>query len=173
VTRFTFHSLSGLIWPVLLICYSSLVSCSSGGEKKKEGEIKKPEQKTILKPSSSFPDTLVVNTISVVFFKADSLQLGKFEKVVSPMVFESIKHDCLYQMGNTRTVLKRSWPKVTIAEAFNKRYVLFVKEDGSQICIDLDKLDVCGVMLFNRKKEPQTIVDMTNIETELRYYFEF
>jgi len=163
----------GLIWPVLLICYSSLVSCSSGEEKKKESEIKKPEQRTILKPSSSFTDTLVVNTISVVFFKADSLQLEKFEKIVSPMAFESIKHDCFYQMGNTRTVLKKSWPKVNIAEAFKKRYVLFVKEDGSKVCIDMDKLDVCGVMLFNRKKDPQTTVDMTNIETELRYYFEF
>jgi len=149
------------------------VCCSSGGKKKKESEIKKPEQKTILKPSSSFTDTLVVNTISVVFFKADSLQLEKFEKIVSPMAFESIKHDCFYQMGNTRTVLKKSWPKVNIADAFNKRYVLFVKEDGSKVCIDLDKIDVCGVILFNKKKDPQATVDMTNIETELRYYFEF
>jgi len=149
------------------------VGCSSGGEKKKESEIKKPEQKTILKPSSSFPDTLVVNSVTVVFFKADSVQLEKFGKLVSPMTFESIKHDCFYQMGNTRTILKKSWPKVNIAEAFNKRYVLFVKEDGSRVCIDMDKLDVCGVMLFNRKKDPQTTVDMTNIETELRYYFEF
>jgi hypothetical protein len=62
---------------------------------------------------------------------------------------------------------------VNIAEAFNKRYVLFVKENGSNVCIDLDKLDVCGVILFNGKKDPQTAVDMTNIETELRYYFEF
>jgi hypothetical protein len=173
VTSLKFHSVSGLIWPVLLICYVSLVSCSSGGEKKKEGDIKKPEQKTILKPSSSFNDTLVVNTISAVFFKADSLQLEKFEKIVSPMAFESIRHDCFYQMRYSKTVLTKSWPKVNIAEAYNKRYVLFVKENGSSVCIDLDKLDVCGVMLFDGKKDPQATVDMTNIETELRYYFEF
>lgn len=169
----TYHSNSLRLWPVLLISFLSLLSCSSGNrDVKKENEVKKPVPQAIIKPPSSYPDTLVVNTISAVFFKADSMQLEKFGKIVSPMAFESIKHDCFYQMRYTRKELEKSWPKIKIAEATNKRYVLFVKEDGSKTCIDLDKLDVCGVMLFNRKKDPQ-IADMTNIETELRYYFEF
>lgn len=159
------------IWPALLICLMNLSGCSGRKETVKEEKVIKPEQQVIVKPGSSFQDTLIVNSMSAVFFMADSVQMEKFGKVVSLMAFESIKHDCFYQMRNSRTVLKTSWPKVKIIEAVNKRYLLFIKEDGTRVCTDMDKLDVCGVLLFNRKKDPQS-VDMTNIDTELRYYFD-
>ncbi len=162
-----------IFWVALLICIKGfLPGCSGQQETDKENKESKPEPQVILKPGSSFQDTLIVNTRSVVFFNADSVQQEKFSKVISVGSFESIKHDCFYQMGNVRTVIKNDWPKVEVNEAFNKRYVLFIKRDGSKVYIDLDKLDVCGVILFNGIKDPQT-VDMTNIETELRYYFDF
>jgi len=160
------------IWPALLICLMNLSGCSGQQETVKEEKVKKTEQQVIVKPGSSYQDTLIVNSISAVFFMADSVQMEKFGKVVSLMALESFKHDCFYQMRNSRTVLKASWPKVNMIEAVNKRYLLFIKEDGTKVCTDIDKLDACGLLLFNRKKDPQN-VDMTNIDTELRYYFDF
>lgn len=82
-----------------------------------------------------------------------------------------ITHDCHFQMENARTVLKKYWPGVKIVEACKERYLLFVKQDKTKICIDLnDKNDICGLFLFDPHKNP-VLVDMPNIDTELGFYF--
>jgi hypothetical protein len=51
------------------------------------------------------------------------------------------------------------------------RYLLFQKKGGGADCIDLNiKNDARGLIIFNAQKSPQ-LVDMTNIETELDFYF--
>ena len=159
-------------WLLFLVGSLIFAGCSnSQKDEKKEITEDSTVQPLIVKPGSSFNDTLLVNTESVVLFTADSVQFEKLRKVISPMAWESIHHDCYYQQRFVRTILKQHWPKIKVNEAVKQRYIFFEKSDGEKVLIDTDKLDVCGILLFNRKKNPQT-ADLTNIETELRYYFE-
>jgi hypothetical protein len=135
------------------------------------------EQKTarksriIKKPASSFNDTLVIKQKSAVFYSPDSLQMKKIEEVNEKNVMDMIRHDCHYQMQYARSSLKSDWPQVTIIEASNVRFLLFVKADGRKIFIDLnDKNDICGMFLFDGKKDP-VMVDMPNVDTMLGNYF--
>lgn len=123
------------------------------------------------KPPSSFSDTITINFPAAVFYNPDSLQLEKIKAITDTMIFESTVHDCFYQMRNARWVLKENWPQIRIVETLNVRYLLFIKSDKSKIRIDLDtKNDMCGLFLFNQIKNP-IFVDMTNIGTELDFYF--
>jgi hypothetical protein len=62
--------------------------------------------------------------------------------------------------------------QINIIEVSKVRYLLFVKTDGSKICIDLnDKNDICGVLLFDGKQDPK-LTDMMNIGAELQQYFQ-
>jgi hypothetical protein len=123
------------------------------------------------KPPASFSDTLVINFPAAVFFYPDSLQLEKIKVVFTKMEFESTTHECEYQMKNTRMSLRDYWPQIRIIEATKARYLLFIKSDGSKIHIDLNTInEICGLFLFNRKKNPKP-ADMTNIGTELDFYF--
>jgi hypothetical protein len=123
------------------------------------------------KPSSSFSDTLVINRISAVFYDPDSLQLNKIQAITKKELYETNVHNCLYLMRNARMVLKKYWPHIHIIESSEYRYLLFIKADNSQTCIDLDtKEDMCGILLFDRKKEPE-LIDMMNIDTALGFYF--
>ena len=45
------------------------------------------------------------------------------------------------------------------------------KSNKSKVSIDLnDKNDICGLFLFDGKKDP-ALVDMPNIDTQLGFYF--
>lgn len=68
-------------------------------------------------------------------------------------------------------VLRNYWPQIRIIETHEAQYLLFIKRDKRKICIDLNKKnDICGVFLFDRKKDPE-LIDMMNIDTELNFYF--
>ena len=150
------------------------VSCNNNSKENKKviaKEHKELTRKFISKPPSSFKDTLVIKSASAVFFKPDSVQLEKIKAVNKPMVFEGLQHDCFFQMRNAHMVLKKYYVKIKIIETNQARYLLFVKDDKSQSCIDLNKNnDICGMYIFNTKKDPQ-LVDMTNVDTELEFYF--
>lgn len=123
------------------------------------------------KPASSFNDTLIVRGKVAVFFMADSMQLEKIKAITEKMVYESNNHDCFYQMRNARFVLKKYWPEVQVIETSLARYLLFINADKSSVCIDLNtKNDQCGIFLFEDDKAPK-LADMTNIDTELGFYF--
>ncbi|MEP7164859.1 MAG: hypothetical protein ABI741_09195 [Ferruginibacter sp.] len=125
----------------------------------------------LTKPASSFTDTLIINAVSAVFFNPDPQQLEKIRASIKNPVYESMDHDCFFQMRNARIVLKKNWPQVQMIETSRARFLLFIKANKSRTCIDLDlKSDMCGIFLFDRIKEP-TLIDMMNVDTALEYYF--
>jgi hypothetical protein len=151
------------------------VSCNNNStEKNKSTVIPKHmtlARKFISKPPSSFEDTLTIKNPSAIFYQPDSVQLDKIKAVNKPMVFEGLMHDCFFQIRYSHIVLKKYYPKIKIFETTKARYLLFVKEDKSDSCIDLNSNnDICGMYIFNTKKNPQ-LVDMTNVDTELGFYF--
>ena len=157
-----------LIW-VFIYSYSCTNTESS---KKNDTEIPATSRAVqSKKPSSTFSDTLVINRISAVFYNPDSLQLNRIQAITKKEIYETDVHNCFYLMRNARMVLKKYWPHIHIIESSEYRYLLFIKADNSQTCIDLDtKEDMCGILLFDRKKEPE-LIDMINIDTALGFYF--
>jgi len=160
---------------MFVICIFFLLACSYAEttQNNKQAEDRKTVSKPaiIKKPASSFDDTLIIDSKSAVFYIPDSLQKEKIKLVNEKPVFAMIEHDCFYQMQNAKAVLTKYWPHIKIFETSRSRYILFVKADKSKVCIDLDnKNDICGIFLFDRKKDPE-LVDMPNIDTALGFYF--
>ena len=123
------------------------------------------------KPPGSYSDSLTIDFPSAVFYKPDSLQLLKIKEITPKNDYETDVHNFFYEMRNVRIVLKKYWPQIHIIETLNKRYLLFVKANKNISCIDLNtKGDMCGLFLFDGKKEPE-LVDMMNIESALGFYF--
>jgi hypothetical protein len=139
--------------------------------KQQPQEHKELTRKFIAKPPSSFNDTLTVKSPAAVFYKPDSVQLEKIKALNTPMVFKSLEHDCFFQMRNAHMVLKKYYPKIKIIETTKARYLLFEKHDGSDSCIDLNRNnDICGMYIFSPGKDPE-LADMTNVDTDLEFYF--
>jgi|SRR5690242_1971470 len=158
----------------LFLCILYFVSCTEKNKNKTSppGLPRKDTVPVYKKPPSSFQDTVYIETSSAVFFNPDTLQLARIKESLSSMVFESNQHDCFFQMRNARMVIKQHWPAIRIVETSKARYLLFIKKDKTRTCIDLDsKGDMCGVFLFDPRKDPE-LVDMMNIDTALGFYFE-
>ena len=164
-----------MIWPVSIIIFALTIfsSCSCIPDKKSNQQETVISSRTVIsKPPSSYTDTLIINSASAVFYNSDSLQLQKTRLVNKEMVYKSMVHDCFYQMRNAHIVLKKYWPQLKIIDTSRARYLLFIKENKSKLCIDLNtKNDMCGLFMFNQKKDP-VLADMTNVDTALKYYFE-
>lgn len=123
------------------------------------------------KPPSSFPDTITIDFPAAVFYNPDSLQIEKLKVITDTMIFESIMHDCFYQVRHSLIVLKKYYPRIKIIEVTNARYLLFEKAGGEKEYIDLNtKNDPCGIFIFDGQKASLQ-ADMTNIESELGFYF--
>jgi hypothetical protein len=123
-----------------------------------------------VKPGSTYQDTLRINFPAAVFYQPDSLQLLKIKSQTDSMIFDGTMHEFFYQMRNARMVMKKNWQDLTITEVKNYRYILFVKNDNTSKCIDLNTIaDACGMFVFNKKKDPLP-VDMSNIETAVSFY---
>ena len=148
------------------------VSCSNSPRNRTTDSGKNDYMNTIqLKPPSSFSNTITINFPAAVFYNPDTLQLEKIKAITDTMTFESTMHDCFYQMRNSRIVIKQYYPRIKIIEVKNARYLLFEKAGGEKECIDLNtKNDPCGVFFFDGQRAPR-LVDMTNIESELGFYF--
>lgn len=122
------------------------------------------------KPGSGFHDSLIITTSTAVFFEPDSVQMEKIRSVNEPGIFESLTHECYYQMRNARLVIQRNRPDISIKAALKVRWLIFKKSNGS-ITVDLDEINnICGIYLFDGVKDPIR-VDMTNIDSELGFYF--
>ena len=150
-------------------------ACSHPGTSEKMNQQEEPKPVTTAvvykKPPSSFADTLIIQGQSAVFYNPDSLQREKIKEISLKNNYESDEHDCFYLMRNARTELKKYWPQIHIIETSANRYLLFVKADKTKTCIDLNsKGDMCGIFLFDGKKEPE-LADMMNIDTALGFYF--
>jgi hypothetical protein len=160
---------------IFLFILSLFAACKGKTSSKKDnGGQQKANPATLVqykKPAASFNDTLVIDNISAVFYNPDSLQLDKIKAISKKENYETEVHNCLYLMRNARIVLKKYWPAIHIVETKTNRYLLFIKNDKNKTCIDLNSYgDMCGIFLFDRKKEPE-LVDMMNIDTALGFYF--
>ena len=157
----------------LLVCFlTTLCSCAgpSPGNNKEAGGVRSHDGLRS-KPPATFLDTATISIPAAVFYNPDSLQLRKIKAVTDTAIFASMVHDCFYQMRNAKMVLKKSYPHVKIIEVKNIRYILFNKAGGKKEIIDLNtKNDPCGLFIFDAVKSPR-LTDMTNINTDLGFYF--
>lgn len=156
-----------------LVTVLIIISCADQpGNINKDPGTKQQKVNKVTKPPSSFTDTLVIKVSAAVFFRPDSLQLLKLKAITSSKDFESETHNWYYQVRNARMVIGKNWPQVHIMETFRARYLLFIKKDQQKAMIDLDKQgDMCGIFLFDGKKDPE-LVDMMNIDSFLGFYFQ-
>lgn len=157
---------------VFLIVSGLFVCCSNPTKQEASNTVSIAHKDTIhQKPPSSFSDTTVIDSPSAVFYNPDSIQLEKIKLITDTAVFESAMHDCFYQMRYSRTILQQNWPGVKIVEINNARYILFNLTKGEKEYIDLNTHnDPCGIFIFDGKKRAR-LVDMTNIDSELGFYF--
>jgi hypothetical protein len=149
-----------------------LIACSEPSSDKKLIRTK-IEKKAIpdKKPSSSFRDTLKINSPAAVFYRPDTLQLEKIKLATDAKIFDGTMHEYFYLIRNAHNVLRKYYPNLKIIDAQNFRYLLFIKADKSVDCIDLDAIrESYGLFIFNSNKLPQ-FVDMANIDSALGFYF--
>ncbi len=156
-----------LLLPVVLY-----ISCSSSPRNPATDAGKNDDKNTLKrKPPASFSGTITIDFPAAVLYTPDSLQFEKLKAITDTLIFESIMHEYFYQMKNSRIVLKKYYPRIKIMEVKNARYLLFKKADGQKEYIDLNtKNDPCGMFIFDGRKDP-ILVDMTNMESELGFYF--
>lgn len=159
----------GLLVVFILVLF---ISCTPlPGEKTPEGTKQQLKDTLYTKPPGSFSHSTVIDFAAAVFYNPDSLQLIKIKTITSPAIFDASMHEFFYQMRNSRIVLKKYYPHIKIIEVTNSRYLFFIKKNGKKEIIDLNtKKDACGLFIFDGQKAPQ-IADMTNIDTELGFYF--
>ena len=155
-----------------VITVSAYLSCSQINKQEILHEtVKKDSLVTKVKPGSSFSDSLIINGAAAVFYYPDSIQDIKIKAVTEPAIYNSSVHEMFYQMRNSKIVLAKYYPALQIKEARNVRYLLFQKKGAGVKLIDLNlKNDARGLFIFDGKKDPE-LVDMTNIETALDFYF--
>ena len=160
--------LFGFLSMGILVC-----SCSDTSNKpaKQQKEAEKYSSSNN-KPGTNCTDTLKISSTAAVLYAPDSIQLEKMKAGTDPKIFESMMHDCFYQLRNSHEVIKKYYPQVAIIEVKNARYLLFEKVAGHhKEYVDLNTYnDPCGIIIFDSNKAPR-LVDMTNIETELGFYF--
>ncbi len=123
------------------------------------------------KPPSSFSDSLLIDSRSVVFFAPDSIQMENIKEANEEVIFESLEHDCYYQMRNARQVIGKYWPGLEVRLASKERWLVFRRTHSADSIVDLNQInDICGIFLFEPAKNPVRIT-MTNIDSELGFYF--
>lgn len=162
---------SASCWIVALLPFTC--SCTEPVQKEKHPDNGNAGHKPgiVKKPPSSFDDTITIDRRSAVFYSPDSMQMKRIKAVNENVIFETITHNCYYQMQNARIMLEKYWPQIRMIETSRARYLLFVKRNKSKICIDLNnKNNICGIFLFDEERDP-VVVDMPNINTALGFYF--
>jgi len=129
-------------------------------------------QGRLIKPASSYQDTLSVSIPSAVFYYPDSVQLLKYKALIDSNAYKSIDHEFYYQLHYAHIAIQKQWPSVRILECKQHRYIRFNKSDGSNEYVDLDtKGDIYGLFVFDGKKHAEQI-DLTNVETQVGFYFQ-
>ena len=167
---------SGIIHGILNLCSGLIIfSCSNSNNSTPSKTTSAVSSKTknvshYTKPSSSYNDTLKINTSAVVFYYPDSVQLLKIKQLTDSVMYVGNMHEYFYAVRNAHIVIKNTWPRLDIIEAKKIRYLSFVKNDASKECIDLNSYnDFYGLFVFNGSKSP-LLVDMTNLETQISFY---
>lgn len=158
---------------LIAFCITSFLicSCSNPSQEVSTTPGPAPVDNSQKKPPSSFKDTLLIMEPSAVFYHPDSIQLEKIKAVIDPTIFEGSMHEYFFQMRNARMVLKKHWPGIRIVEAMNTRWLGFIRAGKDTSYVDLDtQNEPYGIYLFDGLNTSLHI-DMTNIDTELGFYF--
>ncbi len=134
-----------------------------------EAPVATIQKKAVVKPPSSYEDSLIIDGAAAVFFEPDSAQYLRIREVTDPQVFAGSTHEYSYQMRNAHRFLNANWPRVPVIEAKNVRFLLF-RKSGSPVCMDLNRQDPYGLFLFDGRQDP-VLIDMTNIDTQVPDYF--
>jgi hypothetical protein len=122
-------------------------------------------------PLSGREDSLLVDSASAVFFRQDSVRMARIKAVLKKQMFESLTHDCYFEMKYARSVIQRSRPMLAMVNTSSTRWLIFSKKDGSRKTIDLYVVnDLCGVFLFDGIRDPVR-ANMPNIATDIWNYF--
>src|SRR5687768_10534726 len=152
---------------LLIFCLLVMSGCNS-----QEKPNKAPTQEIPgAKPPSSYNDTLTIDYLSAVFYLPDSMQLERIKASTGKQVFEGSMHEYESQFRNSKNVLAADWAQVRVTEVKKIRFLRFIKNNKQVSLVDLNtKGDPYGLIIFNKEKEPQ-LVDMTNVDNELYYYF--
>ena len=157
---------------LLLLALLFNSTCSNSARQQAEKNVKNAPKDSILqKPPGSYSDSLIINYPVAVFYYPDTLQLEKIKSLTDSVIFESTMHELFYQMRNSRIVLNKTYPHLKIVDAKNVRFLLFKPAAGKNHLIDLNsKNDPYGLFVSDGYKPPR-LLDMTNIESELGFYF--
>lgn len=168
--KITGHTFLTLFYTLFIII--PILSCNHTGNKDDDKiETGKNNYLTPQKSGSSFSDSIFIYIPSAVFYNPDSIQLEKIKSITDTAVFKSTMHEFFYQQRNAHIVLKKYYPGIKITEVKNARYIIFKMANGKTENIDLDlKSDACGLFIFDGHNPPQ-LVDMTNIDSQLGFYF--
>ena len=154
---------------IAISCKGKIAADKKKMESPNSSDTKKKKQ-VFKKPPSTFQDTLKIDSEAAVFYSPDTLQLEKIEHQYDNAAFGSAEHEYFYMMRNARIVIKKMWPALKITDAEHYRYLLFIKNDGSKECIDLNKYDdMYGLFVFDGKKSPVP-VDAMNVDTQVSFY---
>ena len=165
----TYH-ISGYILASFALLFFSCKEKKKAAEEKPTIVVDTP-MSSFKKPPTISSDTIVIDSPAAVFFNPDTVQYEQIRQNMPVMNYESLRHDCFYQMRNARIVMRQSWKKLKIVEAGNARCLLFIKENKAKTYIDMNiTRDICGIYLFEPQKEPE-LIDMMNIDTALEFYF--
>lgn len=122
-------------------------------------------------PAKYAKDTLVITQAAAVFFTPDPAGREAFKIRVGERPFDGMDHECHSQLNNSKASLKEFWPKVRIYEVIDTVALLFVREDGRKILVDLSSKNLlCGLYIFYPKKDPLP-ADMMDLGTALDRYF--
>jgi hypothetical protein len=164
--------INNLLYLVLLFSAIELLPGCNRSNKNKiiDSQKNAPVTVNLSKPPSSFTDTLVITSLSAIFYNPDSLQLEKIKGILKKNEFESLTHEYFYQMRNARMELKEYWPQIKIVESTKARFLLFIKADKTKELVDLNTYqEFSGMILYDPSKEPAPI-DMMNMGTEVANY---
>lgn len=148
----------------LLTIIIFFVSCSGG-------QASEMQTNQMLKPGSSYSDTLEILEPAILFFNPDSAQIVQLKKQYKPQIFESLTHEYFYQQKTAKVDISNHYPNIKLVEVVNSRYLLFVYIDHKKKLIDLNEVGTfSGCFVFNGIKDPVQ-VDMMSFMNDAYYYF--
>ncbi|MEO6406253.1 MAG: hypothetical protein ABIY51_02780 [Ferruginibacter sp.] len=155
---------------LIFYCFMHIFSCSHPAENK---TTTAGTAKSIVhsKTGSSFNDTVIISFPAAIFYNPDSVQLIKIKSITDSIIFSGAMHEFFYQQRNARQVVSSQYPELKIIELSKTRFIQFNSKGKQLLIIDLDKEpDACGMLIFDGKKKP-LLVDMSNVDTQLYFYF--
>ena len=143
-----------------------LGSCQAKADHKPK-PIKENKQAQNLQPAKD--DTLLMKEESIVFIEQDSMQIETQKNRMGESDFQIGFDDYAFYINEAYSYFASKGLVVT--EARGKKFVKFLKKDGTFTVINVRVIEELGVFyFFTPEKEPQK-VEMVIVEEEYKNYF--